>query len=130
MKFCEKCDNMYYICIDQTNTNKLSYYCRNCAHVDNSSVQDGVCVLNTDFTKGEQKFNHIINKYTKMDPTLPRMYNVKCPNDKCNSNTDEKFKGPLEVIYIRYDNDKMKYLYMCTDCDTKWTNETNTQIVS
>ena len=65
-----------------------------------------------------------------MDPTLPRMYNVKCPNDKCNSNTDEKFKGPLEVIYIRYDNDKMKYLYMCTHCDTKWTNESNIQIVS
>ena len=30
MKFCNHCSNMLYISIDETDTNKLIYYCRNC----------------------------------------------------------------------------------------------------
>ena len=123
MKFCEKCDNMYYIGINQDDPNKLTYYCRNCRHVDETITDEGVCVLNTQLKKGEQKFNHIINKYTKMDPTLPRMYNILCPNVECitNTRTDKK---PTEVIYVRYDDDNLKYLYICAECDTTWkTNE-------
>jgi hypothetical protein len=27
------------------------------------------------------------------------------------------------VIYIRYDDDNMKYLYMCVTCDTVWKTD-------
>ena len=119
MKFCVNCSNMLYLGINPNNSNELTYYCRYCGSVDETISEGGVCVLNTQFKNGTQKFSHIINEYTKMDPTLPRIYNVKCPNDRCITNsTDEKV--PTEVIYIRYDDDNMKYLYMCVTCDTTW----------
>ena len=123
MKFCEKCDNMYYIGINVDDPNKLTYYCRNCKHKDETITEEGVCVLNTQMKRGEQKFNHIINKYTKLDPTLPRIYNIQCPNAECKTNAHEN-KTPTEVIYVRYDDDNLKYLYICAECDTTWkTNE-------
>ena len=121
MKFCTVCDNMDYIGISEKDGNQLTNYCRNCGHKDDTLSSEGVCVLNTQLKKGEQKFNHIINEYTKLDPTLPRIYNMKCPNVECKTNKEDK---KTEVIYIRYDDDNLKYLYMCTECDTTWkTNE-------
>lgn len=124
MKFCNHCSNMLYISINEDDTNKLIYYCRNCGEKDESITEEGICVLNTQLKKGEQKFNHIINKYTKLDPTLPRIYNVKCPNAECKSNGDSA-TGQCEVIYIRYDDDNLKYLYLCTECDNIWKTDDN-----
>lgn len=124
MKFCNYCSNMLYISINENDTNKLIYYCRNCGNKDETITDEGVCVLNTQLKKGEQKFNHIINKYTKLDPTLPRIYNVKCPNIECKSNTEQDHKLP-EVIYIRYDDDNLKYLYICSECDYTWKTDDN-----
>lgn len=122
MKFCDKCSNMYYIGIDAEDPNKLTYYCRLCGNKDNTILEEGACVLNTQLKKGEQKFNHIINEYTKLDPTLPRIYSMKCPNKECNTNKDNNDK-PTEVIYVRYDDDNLKYLYICVECDTTWKTD-------
>lgn len=119
MRFCSECSNMYYISISEDDGNQLIYYCRNCGHKDDTG-DEAACVLNTQLKKGEQKFNHIINQYTKLDPTLPRIYNVKCPNEACETNTKEK---PSEVLYMRYDDDNMKYLYVCVTCDTVWKTD-------
>jgi hypothetical protein len=115
---------MYYIGIDADDNNKLIYYCRNCKHKDETLTEEGVCVLNSQLKKSEQNFNHIINKYTKLDPTLPRIYNVKCPNADCKTNKEKNDK-PAEVIYVRYDDDALKYLYICADCDTTWKTNDN-----
>ena len=123
MKFCVKCENMYYIGIDADNTNQLIHYCRHCGHKDESIDDEGVCVLNTQLKKGAQKFTHIINEYTKLDPTLPRIYNMKCPNEECKTN-QEKYEKLTEIIYMRYDDNNLKYLYICAECDTNWkTND-------
>ena len=122
MRFCVKCDNMYYIGVSVDDPNQLTYYCRNCKHKDETVTEEGLCVLNSQLKKGEQKFNHIINEYTKLDPTLPRIYNMKCPNSECKTNKEDNKNA--EIIYIRYDDNNLKYLYMCTECDTTWkTNE-------
>ena len=119
MKFCTQCDNMYYIGIDEKNTNELIYYCRNCKHIDDTLSTEGACIIDT-HSQNNANFNHTINKYTKMDPTLPRVYNIKCPNVECKSNKHEgDYKFP-EVIYMRYDDANMKYVYICNDCDNKW----------
>jgi DNA-directed RNA polymerase subunit M/transcription elongation factor TFIIS len=112
---------MYYIRIDSENVNKLIYYCRNCGNEDKLQNVDNVCVSSTQIKKLEQSFEHIVNKYTKLDPTLPRTNKILCPNSECRTNTkDEK----REIIYIRYDDINMKYIYMCSSCDTLWkTNE-------
>lgn len=122
MRFCENCSNMLYLGINPDNSNELTYYCRFCGTTDTMVSESGVCVLNTQFTQSEQKFNHIINEYTKLDPTLPRIYNVKCPNDRCKTNSvnDYDESKPVEVIYIRYDDSNLKYIYMCVTCDTTW----------
>jgi DNA-directed RNA polymerase subunit M/transcription elongation factor TFIIS len=123
MHFCVKCDNMYYIGINADDTNKLLYYCRHCGHKDESIAEDGLCVLNTQLKKGEQKFNHIINEYTKLDPTLPRIYSMKCPNSECKTHNETEKDKPTEIIYMRYDDANMKYLYICAECDTTWKTD-------
>lgn len=122
MKFCSECSNMLYIQINPEDANKLAYYCRSCGHKETMLVEESVCVMNTQLKQGQQKFNHIINKYTKLDPTLPRIYTLKCPNGVCKTNV-EQMPNP-EVIYIRYDDEKLKYLYMCVECDTTWKTDT------
>lgn len=117
MNFCSECQNMYYISISENNTNKLVYYCRNCGHEDTNIGVDNVVVSKTQLKKSEQEFSHIINKYTKLDPTLPRINNILCPNTDCSTNTKEE---PREIIYIRYDDINMKYIYLCSSCDTIW----------
>lgn len=130
MHFCSQCQNMYYIRIDSEDPNKLIYYCRNCGHEDNymnvynecesqqpSESQSCVCVSKTQIKKNEQSFNHFINKYTKLDPTLPRTSKIPCPNPECTTNTTS---SPREVIFIRYDDVNIKYVYLCSTCDTTW----------
>ena len=121
MRFCSECQNMYYIRIDSENVNKLIYYCRNCGNEDKLANVENVCISSTQIKKSDQSFEHIINKYTKLDPTLPRMYNIPCPNLECKTNTTASSeKTPNEVIYLRYDDDNLKYLYICNECDTTW----------
>ena len=119
MKFCEKCENMYYIGLNATDNTKLTYYCRNCGHVDENLTEEGVCVLDTQFKKTQQQSAHLHNKYTKLDPTLPRIRNVKCPNAICKTNVTDA-KEPAEIIYMRYDDANLKYIYICATCDTSW----------
>ena len=120
MHFCNICNNMYYIRIDSKDTNKLIYYCRNCGNEDSLLSVENVSLSKTYVKKNEQQFSHIINKYTKLDPTLPRINNILCPNSKCQTNTEEKSR---EIIYIRYDDINMKYIYMCSTCDTIWKTD-------
>ncbi len=122
MHFCVNCDNMYYIRISAEDTNKLVYYCRNCGHEDSNLTVDNVTVSKVQLKKSEQQFNHIINKYTKLDPTLPRINRVLCPNPDCATNTGD---AEREIIFIRYDDTNMKYVYLCSTCDTVWKTEEN-----
>ncbi len=84
--------------------------------------------------KKEGGVKHLVNEYTKLDPTLPRVSNIPCPNQACPSNRDngdEKNEGdakeiPHEVIYLRYNDAQLKFVYICNLCDTVWKSaETN-----
>ena len=112
MEFCTGCDNMLYIKIQEDDTDSIIYYCRNCGH-EQTMKDSQICVSKINLKRTEQKYEHSINKYTKMDPTLPRLYHLKCPNTECTS------KKP-EVVYLRYDDEQLKYVYLCTTCDAVW----------
>jgi DNA-directed RNA polymerase subunit M/transcription elongation factor TFIIS len=119
---------MYYIGISETDGNKMIYYCRNCGNKDETVTNEGICVLNTQLKRGGQQFHHIINQYTKLDPTLPRLYHITCPNMSCKTNdtkTSSKETSGTEVIYLRYDDENMKYVYICVECDTIWKTDDN-----
>jgi DNA-directed RNA polymerase subunit M/transcription elongation factor TFIIS len=136
MHFCSVCNNMYYISITQDN--EMQYYCRNCGNIDNTIASDNICVskVNVKHTTTPQSFSQVVNKYTKYDPTLPRIHTIRCPNDECPSNqgkpasgsgsgsgssTDKKSTN--EVIYVRYDDTNLKYVYLCARCDKVWNTE-------
>lgn len=132
MKFCSECDNMYYIKINGEDENSLIYYCRFCGHEDTEPAETGVVVLRTDYKKSEQQFSHMINRYIKHDNTLPRITNMKCPNESCgkkeSASASASASASVEdssVIYLRYDDDNMKYLYICENCNTTWKTDDN-----
>ncbi len=120
MHFCINCQNMYYVRLDADNPNKLVYYCNKCGTEDKTIIDDNVIICKTQIKKSEQSFNHIINKYTKLDPTLPRINNILCPNRDCLTNTKGEKR---EIIYIRYDDTNMRYIYLCSTCDTIWKTD-------
>lgn len=131
MHFCKNCDNMYYLFLgstDDENVDKIRYNCKKCGHIDDSINDDTnkYIITHTNIKKKEQQFHHIINKYTKLDPTLPRISNINCPNASCISNKDltEELDTPVEneIIYMRYDDENLKYVYICCNCDTIWKN--------
>lgn len=122
MKFCNACDNMLYLSIAEGDSNKLAYYCRNCGHRDNENNINGIMsVSNIQLVDETTTMSHIINKYTKLDPSLPRINRIPCPNPVCTTNTDGTER---EIIYIRYDETNIKYVYLCSTCDFTWkTND-------
>jgi DNA-directed RNA polymerase subunit M/transcription elongation factor TFIIS len=119
MRFCANCENMYYIQISENDENSLQYYCRKCGHTDNEFKVDNVSISKVQLKEDERQFNNIINKYTKLDPTLPRTNRVLCANSVCLTNTDPE-SNPKEIICIRYDDTNMKYMYLCSTCDHSW----------
>ena len=55
----------------------------------------------------------------KEDITLPSIkdnVNIQCPNVNCNND------GESNILYVKYDTNSMKYMYICTHCNHKWTN--------
>lgn len=116
MHFCSNCSMMYYISISQNDENKLSYYCRNCGNIDNTISVENMTVIKIEFNN-KKNFANIINKYTKLDPTLPRINKISCVNNLCESNNGTAEK---DIIYIRYDDVNIKYVYLCSVCDTTW----------
>jgi DNA-directed RNA polymerase subunit M/transcription elongation factor TFIIS len=118
MKFCGKCENMFYLQLSPEDENQIIYKCRNCGNEDSGIQNKDLCVLS--YSK-EKKTDYLkyINEFTKLDPTLPRINSIKCPNQDCVCNKDETVEN--EVIYIRYNDEDMKYVYTCAKCDFIWT---------
>ena len=121
MEFCNECNNMFYIKLENETCDKIHYYCRNCGNT-NEYLTIEKCLLKENINK-VNKTSIFINKYTKLDNTLPRINNIKCPNESCLSNESSFDANNREIIYIRYDNDNMKYIYLCSHCDYTWKTE-------
>lgn len=119
MKFCKVCQNMYYIKLNENDPNSIVYYCRNCGDEDLNILNDNIVVSKTVYKNNKKNFENIINEYTHLDPTLPRTKLLKCPDENCSSNKDNN----NEIIYIRYDDVNIKYVYLCSKCNFVWTNE-------
>jgi len=130
MHFCKNCGNMLYLKISKEGEETLIHYCRKCGNNEENIVNESsevICVSKTHIKKKQQTYKNIINEYTKLDPTLPRIRNIKCPNNDCSSNLEEESKESKEsteseIIYLRYDDENMKYIYLCTACNNSWKN--------
>ena len=125
MRFCSNCQNMYYLQVEATESQSLILFCRQCGNKDSNLSNDDLTISKILIKKSEQSFHHIINKYTKFDPTLERRHDILCPNDSCNTNLKSQ-ANERDVVYIRYDETNMKYVFLCCICDTIWNSIPNT----
>jgi len=124
MHFCTQCGNMYYLKLNSTedSNDNLVYYCRKCGYEDNNLLENkNNLYVSRNEMNIKSNFKNIINKYTKLDPTIPRINTIDCPNSECPCNTDDSIEK--EILYIRYDNSNMKFIYLCAHCDKIWNIE-------
>ena len=122
INFCEGCDNIMFIYSDETQKN-LFLGCKNCGTKEDYSSDKSIYTNTFKFDFSETINN---NKYLSYDNTLPVIEgnkNIKCPNEKCISNSGDFDVVNREIIYIRYDHINMKYMYLCSHCDFTWNTE-------
>lgn len=126
MNFCNVCENMYYMRINENTDEELQFYCRKCGNTDEILNKNFLCLSEYNGENDNDSIIQSVNKYTKYDPTLPHIHNIKCPNNNCviNKNSDENNDiKKNEVVYIRYNNIDMKYVYLCCNCDHIWKSD-------
>lgn len=111
MEFCPVCDNLFYLKI---NDKVLFHECKKCGN--EKEITKSTSIFKQNFTKTNQQFEASVNKYTKLDPTLPRIYTMQCPSTTCVNHTIDR----PEIIYVRYNNIDLKYVYLCPLCDSIW----------
>ena len=127
--FCNRCDNFLNTRIEKTVVTQeiieegkateitevlsdLIYFCEKCDYSEKRDTGSS-SVYHLNYNLDKIKRNHIVNKYTALDITLPKATGIKCPNEKCPSkNTAKK----SEIRYIKYDDKNMKYIYICIAC--------------
>jgi DNA-directed RNA polymerase subunit M/transcription elongation factor TFIIS len=112
-KLCDNCNNMMNIKIKDTDTLVLD--CPSCNHV--KPWMGSSCIYETNYTVDLSK---IINSNVNIsqDNTLPSIKdnpNIKCINKNCESSKSN-------ILFIKYDQDNMKFMYICKSCGVSWTN--------
>ena len=117
MKFCKHCDNMLYLKLvdddsEESAIKKPKYVCNNCNNNNEYDQNDNSCLFKIDYNLDNIKKSSFINPFIYEDITLPRAEGIKCPNANCP-------KAKSEIIYIKYDNENMKFIYICLDCHKK-----------
>lgn len=114
MKFCDNCQNMLYLSV---NGDKLVSKCKNCNFsIDNDFTSSAECILTNSVETDNNNYKKYMSKFIKFDPTLPRVNNIVCTNESCT----KLHSAENEVIFIKYDQSKLKYLYFCCHCESFW----------
>ena len=118
MRFCPICS--YYLFLTQ-GEESLQLLCRHCGHNEEMTpaTSEEALILETTFHTANSQKQTIsdLNEYTKLDPTLPHLKTIACPNVACPSQADPTKR---DILYIKTDAKNMKYQYSCTVCDTQW----------
>ena len=119
INFCPECHNMTYI--HETDEKTLVHVCKICGYQEDFQNKSS-CIYSSKFSKFDVSTFLNQNKYITHDKTLPSIKNnenITCPNDECltnNEGIEKSFK------YIKYDEDQLKFMYVCETCGQSWTN--------
>jgi DNA-directed RNA polymerase subunit M/transcription elongation factor TFIIS len=127
IKFCPVCRNYLALQATHAHTDEelskqdthadgLRRVCRNCGYTEDAEQGGLIMEMNLRETTSDG-YKVLLNEFTRYDPTLPHVQNIKCPNEACASNTGEKQR---DVIYMKYDPTNLKYLYICNVCNQHW----------
>jgi DNA-directed RNA polymerase subunit M/transcription elongation factor TFIIS len=119
MRFCPVCS--YYLYLRNDSATEVTLLCRHCAYTEKmapKTIEDAL-ILETTLAMGntQKQTQSQLNEYTKLDPTLPHLKTIACPNQSCPSQADPALR---DILYIKTDAKNLKYQYACTVCDTQW----------
>jgi len=128
MKFCPDCENLLITKIADIDTtdnpnNLVSYFCNNCSYSEDLKIKNketNKCVYYNKKGVVSSKIDANVIPFLDLDPTLPRINNLQCPNTECES---VKESITNDVRYIQIDSDTMTYLYKCNHCQQTWKNK-------
>ena len=99
----------------------LTLSCRHCGFTEpmNPKTSEEALILETTFstTKSQKQTTSSLNEYTKLDPTLPHLKTIACPEPTCASQADPSKR---DILYMRTDQKNLKFQYSCTVCNTQW----------
>lgn len=115
IRFCTVCNNYLYLHVDET-TGDLQRSCRNCGYKD--TAEQGGLVSEMRIEQLSAEGYNLVNEFTLRDPRLPHLRGtMKCVNNGCQSN---KPGVESDIVYIKYDSENLRYMYVCTFCKTNW----------
>lgn len=125
MRFCSVCRNYLFlqdtVSADGMKGQSLQLLCRHCGYTETmapTSAADAL-ILETTFNVAANQKQTVsqLNEYTRLDPTLPHLKTIACPNQSCASQADPEQR---DILYIKTDAKSLKYQYSCTVCKTQW----------
>lgn len=116
MRFCPICS--YYLYLTQTEK-VLEQLCKHCGFKEalNPKNSEEALILETTFASGQKQTVSALNDYTKLDPTLPHLKTIPCPNAACPTQADPATR---DILYIKTDSKNLKYQYCCAVCNEQW----------
>lgn len=118
MRFCPVCS--YYLYHEAEADGALLLKCQHCGYNEPLAPKNSAeaLILETNFAAATAKQTApVLNEYTKLDPTLPRLKTIACPNAACPSQADAALR---DVLYVKTDAKNLKYQYACRVCSTQW----------
>lgn len=120
IKYCPTCRYYLYLSISADDGKALNRICRNCGYSQPEATGGLITFTNLE-EKVSEGYKVVVNEFTREDPTLPHVNNIKCKNEECPS---VKGTTPSDVIYIKYDQVNLKFLYICNVCNEQWRSRT------
>jgi DNA-directed RNA polymerase subunit M/transcription elongation factor TFIIS len=120
LQYCPTCEYYLYLDAPSEAGAPLRRICRSCG-VSQIEDKGGLITEIKLQEKVSEGYKVLLNEFTRLDPTLPHVDNIKCKNASCATLT--KSAKP-DVIYIKYDSVNMKFLYICNVCKEQWHSRT------
>jgi DNA-directed RNA polymerase subunit M/transcription elongation factor TFIIS len=122
MRFCPVC--AYYLSLKVRTSEEdrgVDLLCRHCGYKEEmkpkSSEEALILEMNFAAAGSQKQTVSQLNEFTKLDPTLPRLKTIACPNQACPTQADPATR---DILYIKTDAKNLKYQYACTACSTQW----------
>jgi hypothetical protein len=118
LRFCPVCNNSVFF--QDNKVAGLSLMCRHCGFNQpmNPANSEEALILETTFgTAKDTSAVAQLNEYTKLDPTLPHLKTIPCPNAACPSTPETR-----KILYKKTDVKNLKFEYSCTTCQAAWSS--------